>query len=77
MTTSVIKKETFIKKEEQQEVKSEPKASIKRERDDDDDADEDDFQIIFSRSIRFKPTAAKVETIKLESDTEDESRPFT
>lgn len=57
-------------------MKSEPKTSIKRERDDD-DADEDDFQIIFSRSIRFKPTASKVETIKLESDTEDESRPFT
>ena len=57
-------------------MKSEPKTSIKRERDDD-DADEDDFQIIFSRPIRFKPTASKVETIKLESDTEDESRPFT
>lgn len=58
-------------------MKSEPKTSIKRERDDDDDADEDDFQIIFSRSTRFKQTASKVETIKLESDTEDDSRPFT
>lgn len=60
-------------KTERQEFKSEPKTGIKRERDDG-DADEDDFQITMSRSVRFKPAASKIETINLESDTEDEWR---
>lgn len=63
-------------KNEAQGVKLEPKTGIKRGRDD--NADEDDIQITMSRSVRFKPAASQSETIKLDSDTEDEvSRPVT